>query len=333
MARKRRAAEPFVDSTWRGFDANTAVSRTQVIERMYRRVLTELATNRFTWKGLPPGIDQRFLELQLHRNALAVFFWDDEYDRFMVSQGTPSGRINMYNNPTAFKVTSPVFSKTLAATHRTITSPATGQPVRLGPQAVPIWGNYLRLPDLDVVEVFSNRLAEIDRTIEINLLNLRHPVIIACTETERLSLTQAFRNVQEGQPVIWGTNNLMASLNDSIQLLNTGASSSEVADLQVAKTRIWTEAMVMLGINGANQDKRERLVAAEVDANNEQTMSNRLVALNSRRIACEQINDVFGLALDVEWTLDGEEQPAEPLPGQGGTDGDGDGQFGESEDE
>jgi hypothetical protein len=67
--------------------------------------------------------------------------------------------------------------------------------------------------------------------------------------------------------------------------------------------------MGMLGINGANQDKKERLVAAEVGANDEQVQASRNVALNARQFACEQINQLWGLNVSVDF------KTPPPVPG------------------
>ena len=62
--------------------------------------------------------------------------------------------------------------------------------------------------------------------------------------------------------------------------------------------------MTYLGINNSNQEKRERLVEDEVSANNDQVNAFRNIALNARKQACEEINKMFGLNVDVEWNLD-----------------------------
>lgn len=69
----------------------------------------------------------------------------------------------------------------------------------------------------------------------------------------------------------------------------------------IAKSKLWNECMGLLGINNANQDKKERLVAAEVGANDEQVEATRNIALNARQQACDRINDMFGLDISVDF--------------------------------
>ena len=66
------------------------------------------------------------------------------------------------------------------------------------------------------------------------------------------------------------------------------------------------EALTFLGINNANTDKKERLITDEVKANDEQLFVARQVMLNARKMACKEINEMFGLNIDVEFR--GEEE-------------------------
>ena len=44
------------------FNNNPTNNRVMILERMYRRILTELAANRFKWEGMPKSVDIRFME-------------------------------------------------------------------------------------------------------------------------------------------------------------------------------------------------------------------------------------------------------------------------------
>ena len=71
-------------------------------------------------------------------------------------------------------------------------------------------------------------------------------------------------------------------------------------DLQVQKHMVLNEVFTDLGINNANMDKRERMVANEVEANNEQVKASEDVMLKVRKEACKQINRIFGTNISVE---------------------------------
>src|SRR4051812_22928810 len=77
------------------FANNPAIQREAAITRLLERNMTELAVNRFAWDGLPDSIDPRFLELCLFFNALAVVYWDEDYDKLLAVRGSGTGFVNM----------------------------------------------------------------------------------------------------------------------------------------------------------------------------------------------------------------------------------------------
>lgn len=300
MSRKR--GDAVYDGIYAPFKNNPAGNALSLNERMYIRILTELSANRFKWIGLPDSIDERFLELTLFHQALAVFYWDPDYDRYLALRASGSGHVNMYDNPTTFTVVgNQSISKTLHAGSYVAEETVGGEKisVTLPPECVPIWGNYLRIPDRDIVYVFAKRLAQIDRTIDINLQAMRYTTVITAPENQRLSWINIFRQWQEGQPVILGVEGLQ--LDDMVKVWPVAPDKDVPLNLQISKSRIWNECMTLLGINNANQDKKERVVTGEVESNNDQVVSNRGIALNSRKIACDQIQRRWDLSLDVGW--------------------------------
>lgn len=284
-----------------GTSNNPSNNQMTLTERMYRRVLTEMCANRFKWVGLPDTVDERFLELELFRTGLCVFFWDSQFSRYLAMRGSGAGHLNMYDNPTSFLVTAPAFSKWLNPGSRTDENG-----VQHKPECVPIWSNYLRVPDADIITIFSNRLARIDRTIDINIDNMRYTKVVTTDENQRQSWVNIIRQHSEGQPVIFGTQALDMS---SVNAFDVGVHPDAVANLQIAKTKIWGECMTLLGINNANQDKKERLVEAEVGANDEQIGATKNVALKARRQAAEQINRLYDLDISVEFDTEQQHVP------------------------
>lgn len=271
---------------------NPSAQREALIERMYRRVLTEMAMNRFKWEGMPDTIDLRYMELTLFRYALSVFYWDNTYDKFLALQGAGAGNPNFYQNPTSYIINGngSFQGKTLRARH-----------------VVPIWANYLRTPDIDIVLIYAKKLAELDRTIEINSKNARMPKLLGTTESGKLSAENLVRQFDEGNPLITVQANSQLgpmSINDVLTTLDLGVDPDAVEKLHILRSRLWGECMGLLGLDFANQDKKERLVAAEVGANDQQVDAIRRVNLNAREQAAEAINDKFGLNVTVAYHVD-----------------------------
>lgn len=309
----RKRGNPSYEPMFGVFANNPAGNALSGYERMYIRILTELSANRFKWVGLPASVDERFLELALFNQALVVFYFDEQFGRYLCLRATSTGRVNMYDNPTSFTVNgngSPPINKMLHAgnTWEDVIG-EDGKPV-IGPgglpaqrqvasQCVPIWGNFLRIPDKDIIYLFAKRLAETDITIDINMKALRYTTVLTVPEDKRLTYQNIFRQHQQGQPVILGVDGLQ--LEEMIKAWPIAPDKDVALNLQISKSRIWNECMTLLGINNANQDKKERVVSNEVESNDEQVVSNRGIALNSRRIAVKQIRERYELSLDVGW--------------------------------
>jgi len=300
----RRRTDSVIDDLYGGrFKNNPARNRKQLYERMYTRILTEIATNRFTWKGLPEEIDRRFLELQLFRQALAVFFFDHEYDRYFALRGSGTGSWNMYDNPVTFNVTGNSMINKMLQAGKDFVDPVSKEIIRQ--KCVPIWANTMRTPDWDLIYLMSTKLADVERTIEICLMAMRSPFLLAMDDNEKQTFMNVWRQIQEGQPAIFGTKGLIGNIDDQIKVLDMQIDKEVVLNLQIAKSKMWNEAMTLLGVNNANQEKRERLVADEVSANDEQIGHVRSSALGARKYAAEWINSVFeGLEVSVEWNED-----------------------------
>jgi len=265
-----------------GFKNNPARNFKFLVKNMYMRHLTELAINRFKWDGLPKSIDSRFLELELFRHALVTFYEETKPEfvanygkRFFATAAAPMGALNVYENPIEFRTYGTRYqSRTLK-----------------GSECVPIWANMLRTPDLDIVEVYAEMLTEMTVTIQLNSKQLRKPKIVFANENTRLSYANIARQIDEGVEVLYAQEDAMNPAN--IGVLDLGGDPVALLNLMIAKSKMWNECMTMMGINNANQDKKERLVADEVAANDDQVFATRGIALNSRKYACEQINEKY----------------------------------------
>lgn len=273
----------FMEKGQGGSRPNVAAQREVIIRRMYERVLMELNANKFKWNNLPPSVDVRYMELSLQRQALAVFYLDKRFNQFMALPATPSGQLNLMDEPIAYTIQG-------RGPHRSIMLKAD--------KCVPIWANYLRVPDLDIIQIYAQRLASIDRSIEIGTNNLRRSRVLVGSKNQRLTLANVSRLIDEGNATIGvGTNFDI----ESIREFDLGADPKSVEALQLTRTRVWNECMGLLGINNANQDKKERLVADEVAANDEQVTAMKHVNLNARRRAADEINEMFDLDVTVEY--------------------------------
>lgn len=253
--------------------------------RFYYEWLEQMACSIYRWEGLPPEIDQRFLEMTLFDRGLSVFFYDEAYDAFFSCTGTPSGAINMYQNPLRYiAYGADSFQRNLEAS-----------------DCVPIWNNYLRRPDQNAMMIYARRLADIDRTIDVNLNGQKTPIFAVVPESQRQTVKQLMQQWSGNEPIIIGADGMFDP--SAITYLNAGIPFI-TPDLLKAKQTIWAEIMTYLGIQNTNISKAERVQSAEVSANDGQIEASRLVRLNCRRMACEEINRKYGLSVWCDMNAD-----------------------------
>lgn len=246
----------------------------------YNRLL-ELAINMYEWKNLPDTVDERFLELTLFSDGMAVFFQDDGGLGYLCLQCMIGGELDVYRIP---------IDRTAYATN--------GYQMLLNNQnSVIIFNNYTHTNSMLDVEMYARRLYEIDRTIDVNVKAQKTPVLIRATENQRLTLKNLYMQYDGNEPFIFGDKQLDM---DGIKALKTDA--PYVADkLNILKRQIWNEALTYLGIENSNTEKRERLVSDEITSNLGGVTAQRFCRLNARRKAAEQINKMFGLDIQVDF--------------------------------
>ena len=245
----------------------------------YRLML--LARSVFKWNNLPNNIDEKWIEKFLYTEGHCMFYKDPSYD-YMVAKCNLNGNLNYYDEPTTLR---PFGTNYISKKNYTNEK-----------DCVLIRNNDDMIPTAHTLKLFALRLAEIERTIDVNIKAQKTPIVIKCSDKQRMTLKTVFRQFTGNEPAIWGDKNLDLS---DVQVLDLKANM--VFDkLQIQKHAVWNEAMTFLGVNNANMDKRERLVDDEVQANNEQVSLSADVMLKSRERACERINKMFGTKISVE---------------------------------
>ena len=249
----------------------------------YYNRLTELAISMFEWQNLPETVDQRFLEMCLFSDGMCIFF-QDEVLGYLGLQCMIGGKLNVYRIP---------MERRAYATN--------GYQRELdGTNSVIIFNNYLHTNSMLDVEMFSKRLYNLDRAIDVNANAQKTPVLIQCDENQRLTMKNLYKQYEGNEPFIFGSKGLDAN---GLKVLQTGA--PYVADkLYELKTQIWNEALTYLGISNINVVKKERMITDEVTRNQGGTVASRYSRLESRRQACKQINEMFGLDIWVDYRED-----------------------------
>lgn len=247
---------------------------------MYYNRLTELALNMFEWVNLPDSVDERFLELSLFSQGMAVYF-NDEVMGNLALNCMIGGNLDVYRIP---------IRRTAYATN--------GYQKHLTNQdSVIVFNNYTHTNSLLDIEMYARRLYEIERAIDVNVRGQKTPNIVRATESQRLTMLNLYMQYDGNEPFIFGDNNLDM---DAIKVLKTDVPF--IADkLNLLKRQIWGEALTYLGIENNSSDKKERLITEEVNSNLGGVEAQRFCKLNARRQAVKKINKMFGTNIEVRF--------------------------------
>ena len=243
-----------------------------------------LALNRYRWENLPNGIESRYIEEMLYDNGECAMF-DHPDLGLCVLRSSSRENLNIYGEPT--KLTLSGFNE-----HRTV----------MMDECVRIMNNDLALPTLPNIVYYARRMAEIDDIIMQNLRQQRVPYLFATDENNAFSMKSLYDRIYQGEPAIFIDKEMLKGEPENIMVIPTTAPYL-VDKLQLQKQEMERELLTFLGINNT-LEKKERLIVDETNSNNQFIKMASDIGFKQRQLACEQINEMFGLNVRVVETQD-----------------------------
>lgn len=248
-----------------------------------------LVLNMFEWKGLDEyNIQERHLENYLFDNGHCLFF-EDKLNGFMCLPAYGTGKQNVYGEFLRYRATGFNYEYEVNAE-----------------KSVLIENNKLRIPTNKAVYYFVEQLYELKRTMDINVRQLKMPVIFSATDKNALTVKKIQDEIDKNNWCIVADSSL--GVEEIVKAIQTGVKPI-TAELTDRYNAVMNEALTYFGINNANTDKRERLITDEANANNQFIDCCAQMFLESRKRACEEINEKFGLNISVELRNEPKEQP------------------------
>ena len=243
-----------------------------------------LALNRYKWENLPNGIESRYIEQMLFDNGECAMF-DHPDLGLCILRSSSRENLNIYGEPTKLSLTG--FNE-----HRTV----------MMDECVRIMNNDLALPSLPDILYYSRRMAEIDDIIMQNLRQQRVPYLLATNENNHFSIKTLYDRMYQGEPAIFVDKEMLKGEPENIMVLPVQAPYL-VDKLQIQKQEMERELLTFLGINNT-LEKKERLIVDETNANNQFIKMASDIGFKQRQLACEQMNEMFGLNVKVIETQD-----------------------------
>lgn len=263
----------------------------------FRKKLIREVSNLFIWENLPDEIPIDYLERELIAHGRVMFFYDEQVYGYMCLRCGVRG-FNIYNQPTqAFAVVPNDMG--LPSNYDRVIVHKYDKDIDSGNACVLINNMYMGESLQPIIEHYAYRLALVQQAFDTNSLWQNIPVLFATDDqSTKLSIEKMFSDIWTGKPWIVVDKALFAK-EQGIQ-----ADPLKVpfllAELYDVKNEIYNEFKQTIGINAPGADKKERLLLDEVTSNEQITETCLEIMLSQRKIACEEINSVFGLDISVK---------------------------------
>lgn len=243
----------------------------------------------FKYEGLPDTIPAKWLEHYLLVNGSCVFVMDG--DDLIVTTGGWGGLPDRYYIPTEYIVSNPYVKE---ETRKTYT---------IGEDCVLIRNDVYAQGIMPLLMRYCSQLVENDVTMNVaDILARATLTITALTDTDRQSVEQWFKKIRKGELGAIGELPAMAGNQDrSVNIQPFQSTASTLTDLieyhQYLKAGLYNE----LGLNSNYNMKRESINSNESQLNDD--MLHPLIddMLKMRREALEQVNEMFGTNITVDF--------------------------------
>lgn len=252
----------------------------------YLERMKKICLSMFDWQNLPPSMNARFIEMCLFYNGQAALLYSDEYG-YINTMAADGGYINIYGLPTEIQCYSYRFNE-----RRSLYTVDTGE--EKGKECILVMNNYERVPTSATISLFAYRLAEAQRTADVNIKSLRTPILITTDQKQYFTLKKMYEEYDGNTPAIFADKNVITP--DALKAIKTD-SPVLLDDIMNYKVQIWNEFLTFMGLQNL-AEKKERLISSEVDSNNEVINMNLQSLLIPRKEACRQFNEKYGLSGD-----------------------------------
>lgn len=253
-------------------------------QEMFNR-FSNIAITRYQWEGLPDSISERFLNETLYLYGNCAFF-EDENLGFLALPCTIAGAYNLYYEPIRVNAFSFNYNKMLSNTELD------------NEQFVYVRNNPTATPTAISVFTYTRRMCDILRSIDVIAKKMKQPFMVQCDESERLTIENLIKKIQDNETMVVGSKSF--GLKNRAFEVTPLPSPQSLDQLWYSYRQLETILYTILGINSTGQEKKERLLVDEVNANNMVTDMSIEVNIKELQAACARVNKRWGLSIWVQ---------------------------------
>lgn len=233
---------------------------------------------------LPKGWDMGFFRFWLFQYGSIGVIYTKEFG--WIAQPYSVNELNLYYKP-----------RKITVYNQFVKTPKTGI-IGINAGIIKLLDDYFGLDD--IVTRYAVQLAQIDRAINVNLMNCNVTALFEAENKKQADeIKEAYAMATEGKPLVVINKSVMNG--KSITTLLPSVGGNYIVDkLLTARRSIINSFLTEVGIRNANYEKKERLNSQEVEENNDETKAIISVIYDNIREAMAEINKMSGLSLDVK---------------------------------
>ena len=264
------------------FDFTYCSDKTKVFENYCKYTFTR-TQSMFTYEGLPDTIPVQWLESYLQRNGSCCIAEHD--GKLYALLGNAGGELDEYYQPTLYTVANPALnlSKTF----------------KIGEDCVYCKNDYDAIGLVPLVSRYCGLMTENLLTVRISDINMRMMNLLSAPDDNTLQSTKQYlKDLENGRLGVVGETPFFEGLKLQSKGVGNGDYMIQFIELQqYLKGSMYNE----LGINANFNMKREALSGQEVALNDDALMPLIDDMLKQRRAMCDELNEMFGLNVSVDY--------------------------------
>ena len=259
------------------------------LQRFFKKYLLQKAISVFKWT-LPEEWDKDYFLYTLYCRGFIAILDTDRYG--VICQDCAPGGYNLYYRPSYVIVTNPLIKDTLT------------KKIDIDCVLLKLQPDYCSI--MDIVNYYADQLALASEAMGMNFVNTKSSTIFgAGNKAEAETYKKMYDNMSEGDPAVVIGKNLLKDDGTpnwfpfTQHIKESYVVSDILSDMRKIEAMFDTE----IGIPNANTDKRERLIADEVNANNVETATRCELWLETLRNGIDKACSMFGIDMSVDWRV------------------------------
>ena len=264
------------------FDFAYCSDKSKVFENYCKYTFTR-TQSMFTYEGLPDTIPVQWLESYLQRNGSCCIA--EHEGKLYALLGNAGGELDEYYQPTIYTVANPALNLSKS--------------YKIGEDCVYCKNDYDAIGLVPLVSRYCGLMTENLLTVRISDINMRMMNLLSAPDDNTLQSTKQYlKDLEEGKLGVVGETPFFEGLKLQSKGVGNGDYMIQFIELQqYLKGSMYNE----LGINANFNMKREALSGQEVALNDDALMPLIDDMLKQRRAMCDELNEMFGLSVSVDY--------------------------------